>query len=571
MRLQARVFALFCLLGIPFLAICAPMAAAGLARLTIPEPHARLALVIGERDYANAPDLANAKNDALLVGRSLAEAGFEVTTLIDAPGRDIAAAVEKFARSASRRGDAMTVVYFAGQGVQIEKNNYLVPIDASLADPRDVARTSIALDWLVTMVATSSTMSLFLIDACRDNPFAVQGETRAIVISENANRGLAGEDLGHPILFATAPGRLALDGPAGGNGPFALALAKYIATPGLELTELIREVRNEVLATTNGFQDPTFQGSLPFSFYFHPSGADRVGPLAGSDPATRAAQVMYEPEPGELVPTYQDGSFALLIGQADYDDSLKGWRDLPAVTREVQDLAAVLEKVHGFEVTTVLNPKGAELEQALETFINQHGPKTNARLLFFLSGHGITIENKLTKRKTGWFVPADAPHHRDSPALFANTALNMNRVTEWLELIEAKHVLWIFDSCFSGQVLRMHDRKSDDRLRPWERDLHLKPVRRVITAGSENEEVPAQSRFAEVLIKVLKGELRPGDGDELVTGEELGYFLRQDLVDFSLDSGLPQHPQSDTIIIPDSESGDIIFRIEPALVSRLSP
>jgi uncharacterized caspase-like protein len=525
----------------------------------------RIALVVGISDYQSLPKLRNPVNDARLIAESLQAVGFDVRLLIEPDRRDFYKGIQSFVDVLSQSGDTTAVMYFAGHGIQFDGMNYLIPQDAKIVNEGDIELTSVSLSQVIEKVGGAATRSLFILDAARDNPFDARSNTRSI-----ASRGLAAADPSRSnvaIFYAAEPGALALDG-EDNNGPFARAVAKYIREPGLELITLQKRVRIDVLTVTKGFQNPYFSSSLFDDFYFQPAAAVVEQP-AVPDAQTRAAQVVYEAEAGDLVPTYEDGSYALLVGVSKYDKKYKAWRDLPDVAVEIDKLGQVLHNVHGFEVETVMDPTGAQLEEALESFINRNGRKTNARLFFYLSGHGITVENKLTKRKTGWFVPYDAPSYKDSATLFVNTALNLTRVTEWLELIEAKHVLWAFDSCFSGQVLRMQERKAEDGMRPWERDMHMKPVRRILTAGSESEEVPARSRFAEAMTKVLKGEIKIGDKDGLVTGEELGYFLKRDLVDYSLDSGVPQHPQSDTIIIPDSESGDILFRIEPDLVSKL--
>jgi hypothetical protein len=181
-----------------------------------------------------------------------------------------------------------------------------------------------------------------------------------------------------------------------------------------------------------------------------------------------------------------------------------------------------------------------------------------------MAGHGTTTES--FGKKTAWFVPRDAPA-MSPPAPFRNTALNLRRIEEWSEVMEAKHVLWIFDSCFSGAAIRMIENRSGDGERDgWSAHLHVNPVRRVITSGSENEEVPAKSRFAERLIDVLSGKATIGDGT-VVTGAEIGAFLREDVIRFTYKQGLPKvTPQSDTIVIP-GEEGDIVFRLEPKLIA----
>jgi hypothetical protein len=252
------------------------------------------------------------------------------------------------------------------------------------------------------------------------------------------------------------------------------------------------------------------------------------------------------------------------VGESDYDDEKKAWDDLPSVRPELEELGRALKDLHGFDVTYLFNPKGSELRNAIEAFVNEHGQKRNARLLIMLSGHGetATVNNK----KLAWFVPSDAPRLIDGRGPFNTVALSMRRIEEWSETMEAKHVLWLFDSCFSGAALRMTGKKSSGE-QAYSEYLHSNPVRRVITAGSENEAVPAESRFTRRLIDVLKGEVKVGNGNTLVTGDEIGQFLREDLITYTRRQGLKsQTPQNDTIVIPDEE-GDIVFQIEPSLLS----
>lgn len=545
------------LLSVLALALAVPAEAAGARQ--------RFALVIGVADYDHHTKLLNTANDADLISASLREVGFEVMARTDPSRPALRGAIDGLAARIAAARDPIVVLYYAGQGVQAEGVNYLIPRDANIKSAADAKNQAVSLDYVIDSIAGANPQatSFLFFDASNDDPFGGPATTRGFA-PKAGERGLAPVVLsgGMALMFATSPGSQVLDG-SGSNGPFALAIAKYLKTPGLEFADFARRVRDEVLATTNGYQRPWVHSALAEPFYF--SG----GEAPGEDAKTRAAEVFYEAQPGELVSTYEDGSYALLIGVSDYDDRLKAWRDLPAVKGEIEDLSRTLEVMHGFKVTKVLDATGEEIETAIKAFVNEHGSKTNARLMFFLSGHGITIENKLTHKKVGWFIPKDAPHHVDSPIPFANIALNMSRIAEWSEMMEAKHVLWVFDSCFSGVALRMMERKGDTGPKHWESYLHKAPVRRVITAGSENEEVPAESRFTRQFTRVLRGDISVGDQDGLITGQELGDFLKKDVVDFSYGSDLPQTPQSDTIIIPDIDSGDIVFRIEPELQAGL--
>lgn len=550
-------------------AACWP-AQAGLKRVG-EASSARLALVIGVADYAHLSSLKNAVNDARLVAEAFETTGFDVTLLVDPDRAAIDRAVREHVRRIGEAGGAVSAFYFAGQGFEIDRRSYVAGADARIETFDDVDRAATSFDAIMAQIeaANGDGVSLFLFDACRDNPFhaSIQSSTRgATMLSDQDGARSAGVVRGSLVAYAVGPGGIAEDG-SGDNGPFAAAVARALAMPNLDQSAWFREVRNATVDATGGRQVPTVIDNLTGDFVFNP-----VAVAADPDdqPQTRAARAVYEAEPGVLKPTYEDGSHALLIGVGDYDMSADGrqaWRDLPAVPDELARLGSVLATVHGFEVETVLDPTGDELSDALESFVNRHGAKPNARLVIMLAGHGTTTES--FGKKTAWFVPRDAPA-MTPPAPFRNAALNLRRIEEWSEVLEAKHVLWIFDSCFSGAAIRMiESRAGGGEPDGWSAHLHTNPVRRVITSGSENEEVPARSRFTERLIDVLGGRVAIGDGG-LVTGGQIGSFLREDVIRYTFKQGLPKvTPQSDTIVLP-GEEGDIVFRIEPQLAAAWS-
>jgi len=552
-----------------WLALAGVPAQAGLKRVATEKPLQRLALVIGVTDYGYLSDLKNAVSDARLVRNALEKVGFEVTLLADADAAEIETAVRAHAQRIAEAGGAISAFYYAGQGFEIDRASYIAAADARIETLADVDRAATSFDAIVAEIeaANEEGINLFLFDACRDNPFQSATTTRAgLPPAEQQGARAAPGIRGSFIAYAVGPGGIAEDG-RDENGPFAAAIARAMAMPNLDQSAWFREVRNATVDATEGRQVPTATDNLTGDFVINP-----VAVAADPDdqPQTRAARAVYEAEPGVLKPTYEDGSYALLIGVGDYDmaaDGRQAWRDLPAVPDELTRLGTVLETVHGFEVEIVLDPTGDELSDALESFVNRHGAKPNARLVIMLAGHGTTTES--FGKKTAWFVPRDAPA-MTPPAPFRNAALNLRRIEEWSEVLEAKHVLWIFDSCFSGAAIRMiESRSGGEEPDGWSAHLHTNPVRRVITSGSENEEVPAKSRFTERLIDVLAGRVPLGDG-AVVTGGQIGSFLREDVIRYSFKQGLPKvTPQSDTIVIP-GEEGDIVFRIEPQLAAAWS-
>ena len=238
----------------------------------------RVALVVGNADYRNVPALANPVNDAEDMAALLRRLGFSVTA-----GRDLTdAAMEDRVRAFSRRarGAEVALFFYAGHGLQVDGLNYLVPVDARLADEADLPFEAIAMNLVLEQMRAAT--NLVFLDACRDNPFA-RGWAAA-GRSTSAGRGLTrvGESGGSGlfIAFATDPDRIAADG-EGRNSPFTAALKRHIETPGLEVNALLTEVRRTVLASTGNVQRPWSNSSLSEAFYFVPSASPPAADSSG--------------------------------------------------------------------------------------------------------------------------------------------------------------------------------------------------------------------------------------------------------------------------------------------------
>ena len=248
---------------------------------------------------------------------------------------------------------------------------------------------------------------------------------------------------------------------------------------------------------------------------------------------------------GQELLVYKE-SHALVIWAGDY----RHWSKLNNIKDEVQDLEKVLIK-HGFSVETVTNPTGRQLRQSIQEFLNNYGYQSDNRLVLFFAGHGWTRKNS-----KGYLVPVDAP----DPAVgrkyeydFLKIALDMEQFESWAKQIEAKHVLFVFDSCFSGLIFKQ--RSGADRSLYIE-SINNKPVRQFLTAGDADQRVPAKSVFTPLLVRALQGEADIVK-DGYVTGNELGLFLRQNLSSYTKD----QTPQFGTIRDPRLDQGDIVFRV----------
>lgn len=232
---------------------------------TAARAESRVALVVGNSAYAVKP-LPNPKRDAELISETLTGVGFEVTTLVDANQAQMKQAILDFGRRL-RASDSVGLFYYAGHGVQVDGENFLIPTGADIRDLEEVAINGVNLaELLKTMERAESRLNIAILDACRDNPFASS--------SRSASRGLAPVTApsGTLIAYATAPGQVALDG-SGTNSPYTAALAAAIPIEGSPVEDVFRRTRRKVLEVTGGKQTPWEHSSLTGEFYFRPKAA----------------------------------------------------------------------------------------------------------------------------------------------------------------------------------------------------------------------------------------------------------------------------------------------------------
>jgi hypothetical protein len=242
----------------------------------------RVALVIGNANYANVARLGNPISDAQTVAAALRKVGFTtVTVQSDLGVMAMRQALQNFGALAASSDVAL--VYYAGHGMEAGGVNYLIPVDAKLATSRDLEFEAVSLDLVLHAVEGAHRLKLVVLDACRNNPFAaqMQSDNRAI------GRGLAriepeGDTL---VAYAAKAGTTANDGTTG-NSPFATAFARDIALPGIDVRILLGKVRDDVLQATNRQQEPFTYGSLGGDqFYFVP-------PTSGTTVASLSPQTV---------------------------------------------------------------------------------------------------------------------------------------------------------------------------------------------------------------------------------------------------------------------------------------
>ncbi|NQU41627.1 MAG: caspase family protein [Lentisphaerae bacterium] len=249
---------------------------------------------------------------------------------------------------------------------------------------------------------------------------------------------------------------------------------------------------------------------------------------------------------GQDVSLYEN-SYALLVGVSDYQ---AGWPRLPSIPREIADVEAAL-KANGFSTTTILDPDYAQLEGGFREFIRAYGYDPGNRLLFYFAGHGWSRRGG----EQGYLVPVNAPDPNKDERGFLRKALTMTQILAWCKEMEARHALFLFDSCFSGTIFTTRSLPDHP---PHITPLIAKPVRQFITAGDAGEEVPAKSVFTPLFIRALQGEADL-TGDGYVTGTELGLFLREKAMYYQTG----QTPQYGKIRDPRLDRGDFVFLKTP--------
>ncbi len=241
-----------------FLAICS-FAAVGSAA------EARFALLIGNGEYQHAPDLRNAVNDATDLEQTLKQLGFQVTTVTNGDRRAMEESIDRFVSSLSP--GSVGLFHFSGHGMQIDQENYLIPVDFELKDEASVKYDAYSASQLHDRMARSgSRLNIVILDACRNNGFTTSRSGSTGLAAMHAARGSF-------IAFATAPGATASDNPAGRNGLFTGYFIEALRKPGLKLDEVFNQVRESVYQASGNKQLAWTSSSVIGDFYFLPSGA----------------------------------------------------------------------------------------------------------------------------------------------------------------------------------------------------------------------------------------------------------------------------------------------------------
>ncbi|MFT8247187.1 caspase family protein [Roseomonas sp. BN140053] len=254
----------------------------------------RVALVVGNGSYQSVPALTNPVEDATAVARSLRSVGFSVELITNTSRAGLQGRLQRFGQLAD--GAELALLYYAGHGIQVAGENYLIPIDARLRDARDVDFELVGLPAALRAMEGARSRVVIL-DACRDNPFAVQ--MRGLSGTRSVGAGLAAVanvDLGTLVAFSTSPGTVAADG-GGRNSPFAAALLEQLRTPGLEVRQLMTRVRQRVVQMTGGRQVPWDNSSLLSDIFLAGAGTAGIASLPGPALAAEPPSASSEADP----------------------------------------------------------------------------------------------------------------------------------------------------------------------------------------------------------------------------------------------------------------------------------
>lgn len=242
-----------------------------------------VALVIGQSNYGHLTPLANTGNDARAVTQLLTGLGFETRSVADRDSAKLRRDLERFAEDAE--GADAAILYYSGHGIEAGGENYLLPVDADLDALTDAQSRLVPLGDTIQRISQSVPVSIFLVDACRTNPFPPGALIKTAASPAGVPIGASGlgvpkgatpietgtqtDTLGIVIGYAAEPGRAALDGEKGTNSPYAAALVRHLAAmKGAEFGSVMRMVTEEVYLKTQGRQRPWVNESLRRLLYF---------------------------------------------------------------------------------------------------------------------------------------------------------------------------------------------------------------------------------------------------------------------------------------------------------------
>ncbi|MEX0339268.1 MAG: caspase family protein [Arenibacterium sp.] len=327
----------------------------------------KVALVIGNSDYTSVATLDNPANDARDVSAALERQGFEVTTARNLGRNEMRDALRRFRTLADSAEVAL--VYYAGHGIEIEGQNYLIPVDARLEDERDAPLEMIQLDLILGQISGARTLKMVVLDACRNNPFIVRMQSNDK--GRNIQNGLGRIDsVGADTLvaYAAAAGDITPDGLPGGNSPFTSAFLAALDGPPTDVRRLFGTVRDKLRETV--------PGAAPF-VYTSLGGKEFV-----INPNSVKPEPKPEPQPVVKAPETQPVASTILqdFVTAERVSTLNGWSDFLITHRNAGDhplYALALEK--RAELRAALNAPKPKPEPEPDVVVAAREPDTQVQ------------------------------------------------------------------------------------------------------------------------------------------------------------------------------------------------
>ena len=280
----------------------------------------RLALIFGMANYQSITDLSNTHSDAIAISDTLSSIGFKVSTHLDLGGDEMRQVLQEFATT-SETAD-LALIYFAGHGVEVQGENYFIPVDAQVGSNRDVQAQALTLTDFLDAVDRARKMRIVILDSCRDNPFgdmisassSANGEQATDTRGGGGGLAPANPDRGTLVAYAARDGQVAFDG-LGGNSPYAQALIEKLPRKDLEISLMFRQVRDRVLQTTGNQQEPHTYGSLTGVPFYLAGTSEEDTRIASSDPRVAWASLRAD-QATQLAALAKTGDTRSLLGLA---------------------------------------------------------------------------------------------------------------------------------------------------------------------------------------------------------------------------------------------------------------
>ncbi len=261
----------------------------------------------------------------------------------------------------------------------------------------------------------------------------------------------------------------------------------------------------------------------------------------------RGTSIYVKTKEGKEIKLYK-AAYALVIGNGGYNKT--DWAELPGALMDADAVANALSK-RGYHVTLEKDIKTKEkFETVFAEFSSKYGQDSENQILFYYAGHGHT-EKLRNDENLGYLVMTDAPEQKNDMVTFNRSSVDMQYFITEAKKIKAKHVLFIFDSCFSGTIVTMRAKVTPEYISDNVRYV----VRQFITAGRENEKVPDRSLFRRTFFDLLEGRDKEPMPDGYITGEEMGFYLKHKVPGYNPE----QHPQYGKISDPKLDKGDFVF------------